>query len=269
MFEFLTSLLFLFFLFFAVSLSFFGVCVVCDEHLVPTIEVFIDQFHIPEDVAGVTLVAFGSAAPELILNLIAAVEGSSDLSLPAVLGSALIAFGLIPPLIILCTENEEVGLTVWPIMREAGFYLLGLVTFLYSIEDGVLTFQEALAITFVYVLYVGSVVGSYLWSISNSTNQIKSSNNQSVKRWNDGMDEDIGTSGSSSSSMMTMLSAGRVGLRPVDDECEDNEGKEVEKGSEDEGNEADDKDKLVSLRSRQQEDVEPVGLPQSLSFQRG
>jgi NADH-quinone oxidoreductase subunit D len=37
---------------------------------------FNEYFKIPEDVAGVTLVAFGSAAPELFLNLLEAPSGS-------------------------------------------------------------------------------------------------------------------------------------------------------------------------------------------------
>ena len=73
--------------------AFYAVCVVCDGHLVPAVEVFIQQLRIPEDIAGVTLVAFGSAAPELFLNTVAAFEkDSGNLSLPAVLGSAVIAF---------------------------------------------------------------------------------------------------------------------------------------------------------------------------------
>ena len=47
---------------------FASLCVVCDEHLIPAVEVFIKQFDVPEEVAAVTLVAFGSAAPELMLN---------------------------------------------------------------------------------------------------------------------------------------------------------------------------------------------------------
>lgn len=38
--------------FFALICSFFALCIVCDEHLIPTIEVFIIQFQIPEEVAG-------------------------------------------------------------------------------------------------------------------------------------------------------------------------------------------------------------------------
>lgn len=59
---------------------------VCDNHLVPTVEVFIKQFEVPETVAAVTLVAFGSATPELLLNSIAAIEKTSDISMSAILG---------------------------------------------------------------------------------------------------------------------------------------------------------------------------------------
>jgi hypothetical protein len=36
----------------ALLVSFFSLCIVCDEHLVPAVEVFIVQFEVPEEVAG-------------------------------------------------------------------------------------------------------------------------------------------------------------------------------------------------------------------------
>jgi len=38
--------------FMALLVSFFALCIVCDEHLVPAVEVFIVQFQVPEEVAG-------------------------------------------------------------------------------------------------------------------------------------------------------------------------------------------------------------------------
>lgn len=67
---------------------------------------------------AVTLVAFGSAAPELFLNSISAVAHTSDLSLAAILGSGIIAFGLIPPLCILSSSQPRVKLHLYPIIRE-------------------------------------------------------------------------------------------------------------------------------------------------------
>ena len=67
-------------------LVFASLCIVCDEHLIPAVDVFIKQFDVPEEVAAVTLVAFGSAAPEIMLNSVGAMQQNSSLSLPSVLG---------------------------------------------------------------------------------------------------------------------------------------------------------------------------------------
>jgi len=148
----------------SMSLTFFAMCTVCDDHLVPAIEVFIDQFNMPEDVAGVTLIAMGSAAPELLLNIMSGAEGTSDLSLSALLGSSIIAFGLIPPLCIIMTPHKEITLKTWPIMRETFFYVLGLVVFLVIIEDGEMSAAEAGTSVGVYVIYVLLVVIGFLAS---------------------------------------------------------------------------------------------------------
>lgn len=70
--------------------TFYALCIICDDYLVPAVEVFIEQYNIPEEVAAVTLVAFGSAAPELFLNSVSAVTHTSDLSLSAILGSGMV-----------------------------------------------------------------------------------------------------------------------------------------------------------------------------------
>ena len=207
---------------------FCALCIVCDEHLVPAVEVFIKQFDVPEEVAAVTLVAFGSAAPEIMLNTgkifigfrihvctlinpsivhtwlpytslnthfllsclrvvlanilisimifmisfsVGAAEQESSLSLPSVLGdpqsvlrlpflstymsysnffligSAMIAFGLIPSAALLFSHHRTLQIEVWPLLRETVFYLLGLGLFLKVIADSVTEVFEALAMT--------------------------------------------------------------------------------------------------------------------------
>jgi Ca2+/Na+ antiporter len=147
----------------AMSMTFFAVCNVCDEYLVPSIQIFIEQFNIPEDVAGVTFIAFGSAAPELLLNILSGAEGTSDLSLSALLGSSLIAFGLIPPLCLIMTPNQEMKLNTWPVAREIIFYVLGLCVFLVLMQDGELTIREAGSSVIIYVIYVVLVVITFIW----------------------------------------------------------------------------------------------------------
>lgn len=157
----------------ALLFIFFVVYVVTDNHLVPTVEVFIVKFEIPETVAAVTLVAFGSATPELLLQSVAAIEKTNDISLSAILGSAMIAFGLIPPLCLLSTSHVELKLRAWPVIRETGFYILGLSVFLLAIEDGVVTTEEAIMMSSIYVVYVGTVVGIYMLSSNTSNSKRK------------------------------------------------------------------------------------------------
>jgi len=57
----------------ALLLIFHAISVVCDEHLVPTVEVFIRQYRVPEEIAAVTLIAIGNATPELLLNTVSGI----------------------------------------------------------------------------------------------------------------------------------------------------------------------------------------------------
>ena len=65
--------------------AFIGVAIVADSHLVPGLETLCVRWGIPEDVAGASFMAFGSAAPEITINAISTIK--------AVLSGA----GLAPP----------------------------------------------------------------------------------------------------------------------------------------------------------------------------
>jgi Ca2+/Na+ antiporter len=142
----------------ALSLIFYAVCKVCDSHLVPAIEVFIKQYMIPEEVAGVTLIAFGSACPELLLNIVSAQENESALSQPAILGSAMIAFGFIPPLCCYFSTKPSLRLKTRPMLRDCAVYCLALLAFLNFTQDGITSPVEMIAMVGIYVFYVLSVL---------------------------------------------------------------------------------------------------------------
>lgn len=136
---------------------------VCECFLVPAVEVLINEFDVPEEMAGVTLLAFGSAAPEITMNSVSSMgEDSSSISLTSILGSAMIAFGLIPGLCILMTRNcTHMNLSVWPIFREVAFFSVTLMYFFFSIEDGIMTTSECIHLIMVYFCYVLLVVGMF------------------------------------------------------------------------------------------------------------
>ena len=98
-----------------------------------------------------TLLALGSASPEIVLNSVSAVEHAVSLSLNAVLGSAMIAFGLIPALCSWASPHNVVHLRAGPIIREVCFYCIALFWFIYSMHDGNATTMEALSLVSIYV----------------------------------------------------------------------------------------------------------------------
>ena len=42
-----------------------GLAIVCDDHLVVALETLVQKLKVPEDVAGASFMAFGSAAPRI------------------------------------------------------------------------------------------------------------------------------------------------------------------------------------------------------------
>lgn len=84
------------------------------------------------------------------------------------LGSAIIAFGLIPALVFLFGKHETTTLHTWPILRETAFYLIGLYLFLKSLFDGKMTSYECAGLICVYLTYV-SIVVFIFWYFPTST----------------------------------------------------------------------------------------------------
>lgn len=107
------------------------------------------------------------------MNIVAVLQvpPSSDISMSAVLGSAIIAFGLIPSVVILMSPKDFVSFKPMPIFRETSFYCLGLVMFLSAIFDGFVDTLEALYLVAIYMLYVMSVYVSTSL-INNKSNDI-------------------------------------------------------------------------------------------------
>ena len=69
----------------------------CDEHLVVALETLCHRWNMREDVAGATFLAFGSAAPEIVINAVTTIKSASSAASgqpSTALGiSAIIGFG--------------------------------------------------------------------------------------------------------------------------------------------------------------------------------
>lgn len=134
-------------------LSFQGLSIICDEWLVPALEVICVSLSIPEDIAGVTFMAFGSAAPEIVINSVSTIKtvirganaeegavGNEDeareqnMGVGAIFGSGIIAFTVIPGICALVAP-EGLVLKRRPLLRDVVAYGTCLSLLIYNLND--------------------------------------------------------------------------------------------------------------------------------------
>lgn len=100
---------------------------VSGKYLVESSVVIARHFHIPTGIIGLTIVAFGTSAPELLVSLQAAVQGHPDMAVGNVVGSnisnILLVLGLTTVIFPLVVQPESVKRD-WPIMIGLSVLLL-------------------------------------------------------------------------------------------------------------------------------------------------
>ena len=140
-----------------ILLVFVALAIVCDDYLCEAIEILCNRFSIPDDVAGASFLALGSAAPEIAISVMAVVNAASGdvkMSLPAIVGSANIAFGLIPPCCIVAASTDFMKLQWWPILRDTLSYSVCLGCNILFVRDGLIDLKEAAVLTSLFVVYM-------------------------------------------------------------------------------------------------------------------
>ncbi len=91
-----------------------------------------EKFAVPQIVIGLTIVAFGTSTPELVVNLLAAFQERSDISMGNIIGSNIINILLILGIAGLIYPLKTLKNTVW---REIPFALLASVVLLIVCND--------------------------------------------------------------------------------------------------------------------------------------
>lgn len=109
--------------------------------LVKSAELFVDgasslayRLNVTPLVIGLTVVSFGTSAPELVVNIIAAIEGHVDMSFGNVIGSNIINILLILGISALIHPLTIQRNTVW---REIPFSLLAVVALFFMCNDAI------------------------------------------------------------------------------------------------------------------------------------
>lgn len=146
----------------ALVISFYLLAEVSDRYFVISLDKISHKLNMSHDMAGATLMAVGSSAPELFVSLIAIFRPGdhADIGIGTIVGSAL--FNLL--VIVGAAAMVKNTILAWqPVVRDLLFYALAIAGLYYVLNNGTLSLQEAIMLISLYVVYVYSVVNWRKW----------------------------------------------------------------------------------------------------------
>ncbi|MCF7860564.1 calcium/sodium antiporter [Patescibacteria group bacterium] len=140
----------------ALLASFYLLALICERYFVLSLDKIANKLKMNSDMAGATLMAVGSSAPELFVSLIAVFKpGQEALGAGTIVGSAL--FNIL--VIIGASAMVRKAFIAWqPIVRDLSFYSLSIVLLIFSFWDGRITLMESSIFLLLYVIYVLAVI---------------------------------------------------------------------------------------------------------------
>ena len=135
-------------------LIFVGMYLVCQE-LERACDDLAQRFAIPASIAGATLLAIASSAPEFFTGLLGAVvHGDASIGLSAILWSAIFNITVIPGVCALISK-EPLQVSPEVLRRDCVAYAAITVLLLALIQDDVLTRLDACLLLGAYLIYLG------------------------------------------------------------------------------------------------------------------
>ena len=113
-----------------------------------------------EDIAGVTLLAFGNASPDVFATFSAMRANSGSLAIGELLGAA--------SFIVSCVAGSMCIIRPFrvdriPFLRDVGFFTVAICMLLFILRDGVITAFESAMLIVWYVFYALTVIVGGWW----------------------------------------------------------------------------------------------------------
>lgn len=139
------------------------------------------RFHIPNIVIGLTIVAFGTSAPELTVSVSSALKGSADIAIGNVVGSNI--FNTL--MIVGCTALFAIAVTRNTLQKEIPLCILSSIALLICANDIFLNEDEAniLSITDgLLLLCFFAIFMSYTFAIASHTPEEAAGDEESIKQ---------------------------------------------------------------------------------------
>lgn len=133
-------------------LCFYLLFVICDDYFVLSLEKLSEKMKLSSDVAGATLMAMGSSAPELFTSLVAITKiGSENIGAGTIVGSAI--FNVL--VIVGVSAFVATAILSWKsVLRDLLFYLAAVIILLVTFYDGQISMTDAIIYLVFYGIYI-------------------------------------------------------------------------------------------------------------------
>ena len=114
--------------------SFWAQATVTEERFVPALNVIANEYNIPSDIAGATLMAAGASSPELFSSFVALFVTHSALGLGTIVGSEIFNQLIITAGAVFAAKNNKLQLDKAIVIRETGFYGLSILLLFIALD---------------------------------------------------------------------------------------------------------------------------------------
>ncbi|CAN2047733.1 cation:H+ antiporter [Candidatus Magnetomoraceae bacterium gMMP-1] len=140
--------------FLIMSIAIYILSIVTDKFFVESLDQIVKKWHIPHNVAGASLMAVGSSAPELSIALFALFRqggAHSDIGIGTIVGSAVFNILVITGVSAII---KEARVTLPAVVRDTFFYVASIILLLFVFWNGEITLIESLLFIGLYALYI-------------------------------------------------------------------------------------------------------------------
>ena len=127
-----------------------------EERTLPAIKALCAAAEIPDDVAGATILALATGGFEVLFSAVETLEGQVGVGLDFVLGTGVVNFGLILPVVCAASTAVPIELSLGSVLRDGGFALLAFLALLVVVADGQVNLAESLSLLALYACHVAA-----------------------------------------------------------------------------------------------------------------
>jgi sodium/potassium/calcium exchanger 6 len=132
-------------------LLFFLLGAAADQFRVPSLGIISETLRIPDDIAGITLMALANGAPDVFGTFVAVTQNAYGISVGELLGAGLFVTTVVVGGVALVSVAK---VQQFSFLRDTGFYVLGLIIFVEMLLDGFVSLLDALVMLVFYLGYV-------------------------------------------------------------------------------------------------------------------